>query len=432
MAGILDHKFDSANVITEWEHKSKDAVVESICYSVKDLRERVELSYAAFINLKGTCFSNVAKKDDIYKDNSLYSTSEVNLKKHLIKMLLATFKDKQFVDYAYRLRKLLLTFFFNQENVTLFFDNLYCSEENVSNLINFHYNFLQQITEYCLFMCDTPPTSVSYDLSGDATSYITKNNAKLENYMQSMYQPLVMILNNMDEPLTGTNIRPTQTRFDDEFDFDVVKMCELFISQNLKNFHGPRINFYWKRNGMSIERIKNEYTLNPFNLHNVIEFQLLTVKWVISYALYVFIKVLNGSIFYSYNHKNIEPSCFDQQLNYLTPLFNEKSNLFISILVIFESFHNFIHVPEYDTDMVPNLKKVIINQLNSFGVVLETLPLWSGKDICEEVKNVCDNVTALKNSNFSNLMKSVGMNKILIDIPTFYSRFEEEFYGSTK
>lgn len=89
-------------------------------------------------------------------DMTFVQKGSVKLKYSLIKMLLTAYKDTQFLDVDYFLRKLLVTFFYNEENVAMFNSTAYWTQDGLYSLMIFNFNLSLQITEYYTLMCEGP------------------------------------------------------------------------------------------------------------------------------------------------------------------------------------------------------------------------------------------------------------------------------------
>lgn len=433
MAGMFDNAFDhNQTTIIGRENKNEKYCSAVGIASRTSFSAYLEFSMAKEKLIKSGVTGSMQHKEKFVELFRTFNEAVLKLKTCVVNLLLAAYEDEQFFDGDNRLRKIFLTFMYNKENVNFFDDEsqfILLDDEGISNVLNFLYVFQSQIKTYLHLVCANTLSPIIRDFSDEVRLFLTEKNRALNDYIRRVYGPLVKDIS--DTGITPKDFEPFHATLPTETDpnnddiiisqcINVVKSYNEFVSNNSDVFHGSKIRFYWKETEISVKDLKNTFNDRTFNLQDVIEYQLLTINWIISSVFSLFINILDRLIDSKLKRKNIQPDCFIRQCNYFFPLL-DKHLMYKRTTFIFKSFNKIILYDGYERDYLENFKRIIKLELKYFGIVLTSLPSGLLRDVLKNVSNVSKNVTVLEDSKFSSLLELVGLKQILTESPYSYT-----------
>lgn len=332
------------------------------------------------------------------------------------KAVINLFLYADYDDVHGHLRKLLLTVILNVENVRLFGRKTewLVNSERLESLFSFHSNCESLITKYHLIVCRKPTGE------HDESSSMMKDN-------QSLSPSLVVAFT---KPMTGLKlyVKTFYANFNKQdvhhvlhnapaglgLHFNFVKRHRDLVLSTLNAFDGRLIKFIWNGQRTSFFDVISELEYRAFEIQGLVEYQYMTVKWIVCSLLSAVLNILNGIVMYG-----LDISTVPNLSNFITIMYylqNLPYRHFTprAVTVVFQEFSNILSGGGTE-DSKRNLRTFVMHELMMFGVVFTTLPNTTGDHISEYLDQLCKNVDLLRERNFENLFETIGFKEVLGD-----------------
>lgn len=420
MSGPFEYLFNYKIIHTSWIHTSRNLIQGTICSKL--YRNSLYEANESVIDNLEQCKREVIKSMESQNNNDIDMKNRFDELRNKLMRLLELVVDYLRKNYAtdlvdYQIRKLFLTFLNNVRYVKLYEESmqLIINDELFDSLISFHSIFFELIIRSQLVICDASHNRMSFEPKSVIDPILNKENTEMlqcinENTMPLCFPPSIVGCSSIIQS-----------------DIDILQKCSGFILQNNTDFDGTKIKFYVNGNQKNVLDIITEFESRPtVDFQDFIERQYRTVKWIFCWLYRMFINILNAMIHNGVAHSMIRDTCILDKLNYLLSL---DVDYFTSrpIIFIITSFRDVIKLGGRQVEL-ENLKTLIIEELNIFGVVLTSLPRVIAPSVSQYVKIVCSSIATLQEKeDFSELIKTVGLKRLLTGKPNLHGKLEEKF-----
>lgn len=325
--------------------------------------------------------------------------------KNAVRRLFLTVHGEKYRSEDY-FGKLLLTLYYNSENVDLFDESaqLFVDDGRVQNLVTFHTVFVDSLAKYDALACVGASHTPGSTRDGADKISTTKRNAQLGDYLHDFYGD--------DKPASSSLGKTVHTTDGFGRYFRAVKTYTEFVAANVEAFHGARIRFHWHNRRVSVRDVQKELRKNTFDLQGLVEYQYTTVKWIVCALYSILLNILNAMINYRVPSADFRVTCFLEELQYLLTLrFHDFTPRPVNL--VFSEFSNIIRNDAATVEAKRKLKNLVVDELMMYGVVMSSLPNAVGKDIATYMSQVCKDIESLKRTGFSSLLDAIGLKSVL-------------------
>ncbi|VVC34151.1 Hypothetical protein CINCED_3A022620 [Cinara cedri] len=277
-------------------------------------------------------------------------------------------------DSDYCLLKKLFALIYNMANSKLYSDVFQksCVEENVQYLISFYSDLAWLLEKYYFLLCDNKSIhtfdGILQKESGEMNighDIVIEDLLKITNIF---YNTPAQQKTNYENPTDSYYSVDGKTLFV-EHSFGVLIRYKEFITHNAERFRGENIKFYSNGTQKSIIGFETESTESILEIHDIVEFQYITVKWII--CVFVFDLILILEVFQENSSIDFDVEPFFSELEPISDLPDHFINfrfLRHSIPVIKEILLN-----NLDKSSIDSVIKFLTGELENFDVVIPSL-----------------------------------------------------------
>ncbi|VVC34154.1 Hypothetical protein CINCED_3A005624 [Cinara cedri] len=361
-------------------------------------------------------------EEKVQNNISDFKKSVINLKVTLIEFFLEGYEyfisDR---DIENTFRKMLFTYIFNVETVVLFEDgfelpsDVMSLDSSIHNLKSFHSILLSYLELYYLLLCENRFAEKGVELPLPTASRKASIDFRENNVMIDILNR-TFVSENKSTLLIAKNLESDISRC-----FNVIKLCQNFISSTDSKFDGHHIRLSWYGKPKTVGEVNTELFENIFDLQDIVEYQLLIVRWIMCSLISRLLKILNHikpllALLNDYDERKTLITKFLENLHYVDDLLRVNSinsrSFSYGVDIIKEIIQN--NHMEYK---IENIISFFVEDLTLYGILQKTPSLLS-EDLSADlilklVMYTSSDIDHLRSSDFPKIISVLGLNEIL-------------------